>query len=81
MHNQWSRFDAKVDDVIPLTVRSVQVNTGYTTTESFENYTKQQLIEFQMNNPKKGPLINWKEQNSEPDQNELDLESSCDLEF
>ena len=42
-HSQWSRFDAAVDNVIPLTIHSVQVNTGYTTTESIENYSKQQL--------------------------------------
>ena len=60
-HSQWSRF---VQD-------SVQVNTGYTTTESIENYSKQQLREFQLNDPNIGPLISWKGQNSEPDQNEL----------
>ena len=69
-HSQWSRFEEDVDNVIPLSVRSLK-----TSAENIQGYTSEQMRELQKNDPDIQQLITWKEGNIEPKDNEMMLQS------
>ena len=66
-HQQWSRFEDDVDEVVPLAVRSVSVQP-----ESWiPGYTKEQLSELQLQDPTTQKLISWISTDIEPKQKDL----------
>ena len=69
-HSQWNRFDDEVDNVVPLSIRSV--GTGFNSDEQLiERYTAAELRGMQLKDPTLLQLITWKEEPKEPTENEI----------
>ena len=90
MQEQWSWFEDNVDDVVPITIRSVQVADEDVETEEDSNkvtdgdstswlpqYTSKQLQEKQQQDPDLAKLIKWLEEESSPTTQDLYLSSSA----
>jgi transposase InsO family protein len=77
-HNQWSRFQDDVDDVVPLAIMSVRSQTPGSDAVSpnwVDNYEPQQLRDLQTQDPDIGLVIIWLENKVEPSRRELLLTS------
>ena len=86
-HNQWARFEEDVDDVIPLSVRSVAQNSTADDTDDsdsedgdeqgewFGGYSWDELMAKQKKDPDIGPVILWLEGSGKPNPGELELHS------
>ena len=70
-HKQWSRFSEDVDDVVPLAVKSVDIQLHCTTW--LQGYTNEQLSEAQRKDPSLVHLINWMTKDIQPSQGEIAL--------
>ena len=82
-HRQWARFNEDVDDVVPLAVRSIDLDSvqnnsqpqGIQETSSnwADSLSSLQLSEAQRNDPNIGIVMHWLEHNYEPTTRELQL--------
>ena len=84
-HNQWSRFEDDVDDVIPLAVRAVglvssvasgsNVQDDGEVTNWFGGYSYKELREHQLKDQGIGPVMRWLESDEVPTTDVLLLQS------
>ena len=73
-HNQWSRFNENVDDVVPLAIKTLVSNGPNESPNSWlSGYTHQELQEAQLADSSLKKLIHWVSNDIEPEQNELFL--------
>ena len=72
-HQQWSRFEDDVGEVVTLAVRPVSVQLEDTTESWISGYTKEQLSELQLQDPTTQKLISWISIDIEPKQKDLAL--------
>ena len=71
-HNQWSRFEEDVDDVVPLAVRSTSLDSS-TPITCLSGYSKEDLKEAQETDADLQKIKIWLTSGLEPDQKELAL--------
>ena len=69
-HQQWSRFESDVDDVVPLAVRTASVSPDV---QWILSYTEEELSKLQQNDPCLKKLIVWLQTDITPSQRELSL--------
>ena len=76
-HKTWSRFENDVDDVVPLAVRTIDLDTSNSGVDVFwgPGYDKSQLRDAQMSDCGLRKIITWLEEASEPKESELSLSS------
>ena len=72
-HQQWSRFESDVDDVIPLAVRTVSVSPDEPDVRWILSCTEEELSQLQRNDPCLKKLIVWLQTDLTPSQRELSL--------
>ena len=79
-HRQWARFNDDVDDIVPLAVRSIEVEAQDTDSSSaqtvsnwMEGVSRLELMEAQTQDPNIGLVMNWLEHSYEPTTRELQL--------
>ena len=72
-HQQWSRFEEDVDDVVPLSLRSI--SGGPDNIYWGPAYSSKQLRESQLEDQDIAAVISWKQDKKEPTQSELSLSS------
>ena len=79
-HRQWARFNDDVDDIVPLAVRSIEVEAQDTDSSSaqtisnwMEGLSRLELREAQTQDPNIGLVMNWLEHSYEPTTRELQL--------
>ena len=79
-HRQWARFNDDVDDIVPLAVRSIEVEAQDTDSSSaqtvsnwMEGLSRLELREAQTQDPNIGLVMNWLEHSYEPTPRELQL--------
>ena len=77
MKNQWQTFENSVDYVIPLTVRSVDLNHTQECNihDLSDNLTSSKLQQRQKNDPDIAVLLKWINSSHNPSQQELSLSS------
>ena len=72
-HQQWSRFESDVDDVVPLAVRTISVSPDEQDVPWFLSCTEEELSQLQRNDPCLKKLIVWLQTDITPSQRELSL--------
>ena len=79
-HRQWARFNDDVDDIVPLAVRSIEVEVqdidssgAQTISNWMEGLSRLELREAQTQDPNIGLVMNWLEHSYEPTTRELQL--------
>ena len=79
-HRQWARFNNDVDDIVPLAVRSIEVEVqdidssgAQTISNWMEGLSRLELREAQTQDPNIGLVMNWLEHSYEPTTRELQL--------
>lgn len=79
-HRQWERFSEDVDDVIPLSIRTVipqHVTSNSTMEGDLSNWTENmscmQLLEAQLDDPDISLIIYWLQHDYQPSNQELQL--------
>ena len=76
-HEQWSRFQEDVDDIVPLAIRTVNINSSSDGASTFwgPGYNRDQLRDAQLSDVDLGKIITWLEEASEPTESVLSLSS------
>ena len=72
-HQQWSKFESEVDDVVPLAVRTASVSPDEPDIQWIFSYTEEELSQLQRNDPCLKQLIVWLQTDIAPSQRELSL--------
>ena len=72
-HQQWSRFESDVDDVVPLAIRTASVSPDEPDIQWILSYTTEELSKLQQNDPCLKKLIVWLQTDITPSQRELSL--------
>ena len=79
-HRQWARFNDDVDDIVPLAVRSIEVEVqdidssgAQTISNWMEGLSRLELREAQTQDQNIGLVMNWLEHSYEPTTRELQL--------
>ena len=72
-HDQWSRFEDDVDEVVPLAVKTVAISEHGDSW--LKEFTKEQLHSAQLSDPCLQKLISWISTGVTPEQNDLALGS------
>lgn len=81
VHQNWHKFEEEVDDVVPLAVRTVNMNVSQTSdsNNSFQSWTDQyspaELVRLQAEDTDLEPMIDWLTSGTEPADRALWLSS------
>ena len=70
-HNQWSKFEEDIDEVVPLAVKTVTVSEHGNSW--LTGFTKEQLHSAQLSDPCLQKLISWVSTGVTPEQKDLAL--------
>ena len=73
VQKKWSKFEDDVDDVVPLALRTIEIEEP--TTFWGPGYSKEQLRLFQLEDSDLGKLISWLESDQPPSSSVLSLSS------
>ena len=72
-HRQWERFELDVDDVVPISVRTVGATGSSEGIIGLNPYTKEDLLDYQEKDPNIAPIVKWLRTGINPEQSELSL--------